>query len=151
MQLNRKEAADMLGVTSRLIGIWENDGLKPVDAKAKPIVYEVSELLRFLYERSQKAAITDDVIDYNKERARKEKSLADLAERDVKERDSNLLDKNEVLANLQPKIGAALKIIDTLKLDIKRADPSMSDRALSEIDRLTALAVNSICELPNGV
>lgn len=105
--LTRRELAELLGTHMQTITKWERDGLPiaQVGRKGKPSRYSEAAVRVWLADREEKAQ-TSGVVDVARERARKDRAQAVLAEQTYAIRNRDLLPRQDVEKVWAAEIGA---------------------------------------------
>lgn len=105
--LTRRELAELLAVNMMTVTKWERDGLPiaQVGRKGKPSYYQELDVRAWLAAREE-AAQTSGVVDVARERARKDRAQAILAEQTFQIRNRDLLPRVDVEKAWAAEVGA---------------------------------------------
>lgn len=111
--LTRRQLAAALGVHMMTVTKWERDGMPVADrgAKGRPSYYREADVRAWQQQRDQAAREPGATVDLARERARKERAQAILAEQTYKVRSGELLPRDGVEKVWAAEVAAARAVL----------------------------------------
>lgn len=145
-----KNVASLLGISERQVRRLAEDQVIPALGNNQFMPLECNHAyIDFKSGKSKPVAIDDtgQVIDFDKERARKTKAEADRIEFQNKIDVGKYREISEVSAEMQDAARVTATVLNDLKLTIARLAPELPNRALDAIEKESKKALTAIIEL----